>query len=197
MKVGRDSQDNMIRKLTWQKEGYAIHNWVGYKPTLDYRLIQHDLYHHQMGELGTDDEEIRALGGDFYFHNWEHWTFVKFLRNANIRFKLTEHKQQFNRLRNTDQLKPITITKKVDEAVDESGVDNPYYFKYRLMEGWDYSKQFPRQAHDNIARIDFLELHFDKLDLLIKLHTGKICDSYLSATPTTNYTNSQSLMVTS
>ena len=165
---------NTLVKLTWTEEGYKPENysWSNYRVSYSRVLLQHDLYHHQPNESGKLEEELRAYGGAFYFDNYSFReisiTMMTILAPLRYEAELFDHNVGLGII-------PIPkATKKIETFIkNEINFRYPYYVMDKVMQGWDYSKQYSRKGYHKFSKIQFKNLWKEKVNLQIDVDTGK------------------------
>ena len=156
-------------KLIRLEEGYkpeTAMNWEGYVPTLLNHILHHDLYEHQQEELGTGLEELRALGGRFYFDS-------TVLNKNQITLNYERVLRQIPESYLTAESKGISVEFEIwDFVYKRWKLENPVFFSEVIQEGYNYSKQFSKDSHIRFRSLNFFSLHKQRVNLVVDLNSG-------------------------
>lgn len=182
-----------IRNVIWTAKGYIPEgfDWKNYVPVKDTALLRHDLYHHQLGELGNESEELRTFGAAIYFAQPVPYRPIRYVFEDNfIRNEegLVKHLKLLIKYQPLDTLayehntkvyygllsKTKTV-KKIHRIVSMLN-DTTYseYFLYTLNEGYEHAKQFSRKAYNKFGRLNISKYYSSLSNLKVDLTKGEV-----------------------
>lgn len=158
--------------LKWKRRGYQPEDyyWDNYVLSTSVHGLRHDFYHHQRFEKGTDEEELRALGGRHRFDN------CHLLIKDNLEYiyerVLWKQAKAFH-------FREEYINEDILDTVESVGISYPTYYAVKLSEGLQYAKKYGIEEYEEFFKIDFEAFHARRLNVSVDLSTGKVLDRYI------------------